>query len=151
MNETIKKIIETKSVVMDSYIENMKYYDIIGFDDKTWNRLQKIKKELQAKLNAEIEKIKVADAALTLKVDAIAKDSKGYQAKVEKLMTAAAEKTKKIQAKMAEIQLDIDSIPDKRYSAKLSDKRVPASIMKPEYMAHMKENTAEIKARYSIA
>lgn len=150
MNKTIEEIIANKTKLEESYIENMKYYDIFGIDEKSWNRIQKIKKEILEKLDKEVEKINVARAATEAKIALIDEDAKNREANIKKLNDALEAKIEKINAKIRDLYGELDGIPEKRFYVKESAKNVPASLMNPDYATYMKSKTAMIKAMYKI-
>lgn len=150
MNKTIEEIITNKTKLEESYIENMKYYDIFGIDEKSWNRIQKIKKEILEKLDKEAEKINVARAATEAKIALIDEGAKNREANIKKLNDALEAKIEKINAKIRDLNGELDGIPEKRFYVKESAKNVPASLMNPDYTKYMKSKTAKIKAMYKI-
>lgn len=150
MNKTIEEIITNKTKLEESYIENMKYYDIFGIDEKSWNRIQKIKKEILEKLDKEAEKINVARAATEAKIALIDEGAKNREANIKKLNDALEAKIEKINAKIRDLNGELDGIPKKRFYVKESAKNVPASLMNPDYTKYMKSKTAMIKAMYKI-
>lgn len=150
MNKTIEEIITNKTKLEESYIENMKYYDIFGIDEKSWDRIQKIKKEILEKLDKEAEKINVARAATEAKIALIGEGAKNREANIKKLNDALEAKIEKINAKIRDLNGELDGIPEKRFYVKESAKNVPASLMNPDYTKYMKLKTARIKAMYKI-
>lgn len=150
MNKTIEEIITNKTKLEESYIENLKYYDIFGIDEKSWNRIQKIKKEILEKLDKEAEKINVARAATEAKIALIDEGAKNREANIKKLNDALETKIEKINAKILDLNGELDGIPEKRFYVKESAKNVPASLMNPDYTTYMKSKTAKIKAMYKI-
>lgn len=157
MNATIEKIITEKTQILDYYIEGMTYYDVVGIADKDWARINKIKTDLETKLdkeNATFEKLsdelstKIAALQDTEKFDE--KQLKKNEAKIEKTKATYGEKIKKIIEKINAIRFDLEGIPTKQVSIRKSDTLVRAATMKPEYMKFLTEKRETIKAKYGI-
>ena len=157
MNQTVKNIIEEKTKILDWYTEGMTYYDIVGIPDKDWERIQRIKKNLEEKLakeNANLLEMNNALAEKIIELDDATKYTEAQlqknKSKVEKIRETYKVKIDKIIAKIAELEDGLEGFPTQQVIVKKSDTLVRATAVKPEYMKYLNEKRETLKAKYGI-
>ena len=150
MNVIVEKILAEKTQLIDRYIENMKYVDIIGIPDKDWNRIMKIKKDIEDKIAKEKSKIDIANAALEAKISQIPEDDAKRSAKIDKLTIANSAKIIKINEKITSLELELAEFPKSRIFVNKTDTVVRAADMKPEFIKFAESHKVEVKTKYGI-